>query len=143
MIGIRIAKPNDIRTITEFAVKIKEDKKILPEIPMVESDFASWITECILSSGVIVFVATDNEAICGFIVLNETACPWNNLIRYGVDLMFVAEKGGLKLIRTAKQLAKKKNWDKLILTTSTNNERSDKLMEKLANKIGGVYEIPR
>jgi hypothetical protein len=143
VIGVRVAKPNDIRTITEFAVKIKEDKNILPEIPMVESDFASWITECILSPGVIVFVATDNEAICGFIVLNETACPWNNAIRYGVDLMFVAEKGGLKLIRTAKQLAKKKNWDKLILTTSTGNERSDKLMEKLSNKIGGVYEIPR
>ena len=143
MIEVRVAKPKDIQALIEFAIKVKDNKNIMPDMPLVPEHFAHWIADCIMSSGVVVFVAEDNGTICGFIVLNESACPWNHTIRFGVDLMFVAEKGGLKLIRTAKALAKKKNWDKLILTTSTNNERSDKLMNKLATQVGGVYELSR
>lgn len=140
-VNIKLASPSDIQYIKQFAIKVKEEKQLEPDITLNIDDFAFWITQCILSAGIYVFLAKDNDKVCGFIVLNEMSYPWNSSIKYGADLLFVAEKGGLKLVRTAKTLAKKRKWQRLILSTTTNNERSDKFLNHIADRIGGVYNV--
>lgn len=141
VVNIKLATPADIQDIKQFAIKSKENDTFKSDIEINVEEFTFWITECILSSGLYVFLAKDNDDICGFIVLNEISYPWNNSVKYGADLLFVAEKGGLKLVRTAKALAKKRGWQRLILSTTMNNERSDKFLNHIADQIGGVYNV--
>jgi hypothetical protein len=141
VVNVKLATPQDIQSLIQFAIKVKKEKKLEEHIELNTVDFGFWITECILSAGIYVFVVQDNKGICGFIVLNEISYPWNSSIKYGADLLFVAQKGGPKLIRTAKKLAKTKGWQRLLLTTTTNNERSDRFLNHVADKIGGVYEL--
>lgn len=141
MITVRTARPVDITELLVFIYKIQKHHQIGLDQKIDDESFCMWIADCIFSSGIYVFVAEEEGEITGLLVLNEVPCPWNNQVRSGTDLMFCAVKGGNKLIRTAKALAEKKNWDQLIFTTSMNNERADRYFEKFSEKIGGVYRL--
>ena len=140
-VSVRFAKPADVKDIAKFGIEFKEQKQLEQEIPADFESLSLWLFNSMLLGGNYVFLAEDDSGICGFIVLTEIVCPWSQNYRYGADVLFVAKKGGPKLIRTAKQFAKKRNWEKLMLSTTTNNERSDKFLSHVAEKIGGVYNI--
>ena len=141
MIKIRLAAPPDIKNLVEFGIKEKQEKEILPEIPANKEEISYWFAECIISSGNYVFLAEENGEICGFLVLSEMQCPWNSNYRYLTDLMFLARKGGVKLIRTAKKFAERKNLNSIVLSVSTKKDRSDKFLNHIGQYIGGAYEI--
>ena len=141
MITVRLAQPTDITDLLVLIYEIQKHHQVGLDQKINDESFCMWIADCIFSPGIYVFVAEENDCIEGLMVLNEVACPWNNDVRSGTDLLFCALKGGNKLIRTAKALAKKKNWDKLIFTTSLSNERADQYFETFSKKIGGVYEV--
>jgi len=141
VVKVRYATVRDIQQLVQFSIQIKEQKDLLSDIPIVPSDLGFWFADCITTPGIYVFVAEDKDEITGFIVLTEMVTPWNRQHRYLTDLLFVAQKGGLKLLRTAKALAKKKGHDKLLLSTSSKEERSDRFFNKVSQQIGGVYEL--
>jgi len=141
VVNIRYAQPTDIKKLVEFSKKVKQEKGLLPEIEIVDSDLAFWFADCITTPGIYVFVAEDKDEITGYIVLTEMSTPWNRQHRYLTDLLFVAQKGGIKLLRTSKALSKKKGYSKLLLSTSSKEERSDKFFNKVSQQIGGVYEL--
>lgn len=140
-VKVRFAKPADVKDIAKFGIEFKEQKQLEQDVPADFESLCMWLFNAILLGGNYVFLAEDESGICGFIVLTEITCPWSQSYRYGADILFVARKGGLKLVRTAKEFAKKRNWKKLMLSTTTNNERSDKFLSHVADKIGGVYNI--
>ena len=141
MVKVRYATVQDIQKLLQFSEQVKEQKELLSDIPIVPTDLCYWFAECITNLGVYVFVAEEDDQITGFIVLTEMSAPWNKEHRYLTDLLFVANKGGLKLLRTAKALSKKKGYSKLLLSTSSKQERSDKFFNKVSQQIGGVYEL--
>ena len=141
MIQVKLATVRDVQDLVAFGVKEKEENEVLPEIPVNFEDISYWFAECIMSGGNYVFIAKENEEICGFLVLTEMACPWNKNHTYLMDLMFLARKGGLKLIRTAKALAKKKKMKSVVLSVSSKKERSNKLLNHISQNLGGIYEI--
>lgn len=141
VVNIRCATLNDIKGLVEFGIEFKQQKNILEEIEINIEDISLWFANCITTPGTCVFLAEDDKGICGFIVLTEMACPWNNRHRYLTDLLFLARKGGIKLIRAAKVLAKKRNYAKVVLSTSSRKERSDKFFNYIGQKLGEIYEI--
>ena len=141
VVNIRYATLSDIQDILKFSKDIKEKQALVSEIDINEKDASLWLADCIIASGIYVFVAEEHGNICGFIVLTEMACPWNSKHRYLTDLLFLASKGGIKLIRTAKTLAKKKDMKSIVLSVSSKKERSDKFLNHIGQHIGGVYEI--
>lgn len=141
MVNIRCATLKDVGPIVQFGIQFKQEQSILEEIQVNAKDTAIWFANCIATPGTCVFVAEDEAGICGFIVLTEMACPWNNSHRYLADLLFLARKGGIKLIKAAKTLAKKRNYSKVVLSTSSKRERSDKFFNHIGQKLGEVYEI--
>lgn len=141
VVKVRIATFQDIQNLVQFGIKEKEDKNILPEISVNEPDISYWFAECMMSGGNYIFLAEENDSICGFLVVTEMACPWNSQHRYLTDLLFLAQKGGIKLIRTAKAFAKKKGMDSVVLSVSSKKDRSDKFLNHIGQHIGGAYEI--
>lgn len=141
MTTIRLATIKDIAGLVEFGIQYKNDSNTLPEIPVNEADIRFWFAECIMSGGNYIFLAEENDKICGFLVVTEMACPWNSQYRYLTDLIFLAQKGGIKLIRTAKKFAKKKGMVSVVLSVSSKKDRSDKFLNHIGQYIGGAYEI--
>ena len=141
MVNVRCATLADIQPILQFSKKLKQQKELVLDIEVNDKDASLWLADCIIASGIYVFVAEDNGNICGFIVLTEMSCPWNNSHRYLTDLLFLASKGGIKLIRTAKTLAKKNGMGSIVLSVSSKKSRSDKFLNHIGQYIGGVYEI--
>jgi len=138
---VRYAKTADIRPMVQFAADLQEEQGLHLDMPVEPNDFGFWFANCIIYSGTYVFITEDDDGIQGIIVLNDHVCPWNNEYRLGIDLLFIARKGGLKLLRAAKKLKDKLGWYKLVLTSSSNRERTEVLYSKIANKVGGVYEL--
>lgn len=141
VVKVRLATIKDIKPLVQFGIKEKEDKGILPEIPANEADISYWFAECIMAGGNYIFIAEEDDSICGFLAVTEMACPWNGQHRYLTDLIFLAQKGGIKLIRTAKAFAKKKGMDSVVLSVSSKKDRSDKFLNHIGQHIGGAYEI--
>lgn len=140
-VSIRCATLADVQPILKFASNLREENHLLLEIPIIEEDSSMWLAECIMSSGSYLFVAEENSEICGFIVLAEMSYPWNSQQKYLADMLFLAKKGGLKLLRTAKALAKKKNIKSIKVSVSSKKQRSDKFLSYMGQYIGGTYEI--
>lgn len=141
MVNIRLATVKDIQNLVKFGIETKEEKEVLPEIPADPVEIGFWFTNCIMNGGTYIFLAEENDEICGFLVLTEMSCPWNSNHRYLSDLLFLAKKGGVKLIRTAKALAKKKDMKSVVLSVSSKKDRSDKFLNHIGQHIGGVYEL--
>lgn len=141
MVKVRLAELKDIQNIVKFGIELKEKQEILTEVPVNIQDISYWFAEIIMYGGNYVFLAEENEEICGFLALTEMSCPWNKEHRYLTDLIFLAEKGGLKLIRTAKKLAQKRGMDSVVLSVSSKKDRSDRFLNHIGQHVGGVYEL--
>lgn len=141
MVKIKLATLSDIQNLVKFGAEFKEEKEILKDIPVILEDISFWFAECIMSGGNYVFIAEEDDEICGFLVVSEMSCPWNSQHRYLIDLLFLARKGGIKLIRTVKRLAQKKGMDSVVLSVSSKKDRSDKFLNHIGQHVGGVYEL--
>lgn len=141
MVKVRYATLHDVQPVLQFGKLLKEKNQLRSDIPVNDEDFTVWLSKCIMTTGVYPFVAEKDDKICGLLVLTETSQPWNNQYRYLTDLLFIAEQGGLKLVRTAKALAKKKGMDSILLSVSSKETRSDKFLSHIGQYAGGIYEI--
>lgn len=141
MISVRLAHIKDTPQLINLLHEVQEKKQVGQDQIIDPDSFAEYMTECVFSGGIYPFVAVDDEKIVGLLVLTEVTCPWNYGYVYGSDLLFVALKGGPKLIRTAKKLGRKKNWKNIYFTTSMNNDRADKFFSTIASPVGGTYKV--
>lgn len=141
MISVRLATIKDIPDLIGLLRAAQETKNIGHGQIIDPGSFAEYMRECIFSGGIYSFVAVEHDQIVGLLVLNEVTCPWNFGYVYGSDLLFVALKGGPKLIKTAKRLAQRKNWSALYFTTSMSNPRADGYFQKIAAPVGGTFKI--
>lgn len=142
MVLVRAATLSDVGGIVDLALRIQKTKQAHINHPINTDHFEQYVSSCIASPGIYVFSSEDADGtICGLLIINEFGCPWNRNFRWASDLMFIAEKGGPKLLRLAKKMKEWKGWDKLMLSTTTTNERADKLYSHFGTKIGSVFEL--
>jgi hypothetical protein len=143
---LTLAGTHDIKDIVAFANEIQNEKQLYLDVPLDHEHFAFWLLNCVQNSGTEVLISrTQNKdginEVDGFLILTECLYPWNPSIVYGTDIMFLCKRNGLKLVNLAKRIAKKRNWHSLTLSTSCDNERADKFMNKIGHQIGGVYHV--
>lgn len=138
---VYLAGANDINDIVELAKELQKEKQLYSDVPIKDEQFKFWLVNCINMSSIEILCSRTENSLDGFMVLSECTYAWNNEKIYGTDLMFLCRKNGHKLVRLAKNIAKKRKWHSLILSTTCNNERADKYMNKISTQIGGVYDV--
>ena len=136
-----LAKIQDIPDIVQLGKELQQEKTLYEDVPLNVEDFAFWLLNCIQSSSTEILCCKTNGKLDGILVLTENTYSWNTAITYGTDLMFLCRKNGIKLINAAKKIAKKRNWHTLIMSTTCNDDRVDKFMNHISNRIGGVYNV--
>lgn len=143
---LSLAGSEDVKDIVNFSMEMQNEKNLYQDVVIDTEHFAFWLLNCVLNSGTEVLISrtTNRDGINeldGFLILTECSYPWNGSIKYGMDIMFLCKRNGIKLINLAKKIAKKRNWNSLTLSTSCNDKRVDKFMNKIATQIGGVYNV--
>lgn len=138
---IRLARIQDIPDIVKLGKDLQNKKKLYVDVPLVEEDFSFWLLHCINSTSTEILCSYKKDKLNGILILCECNYPWNSSIKYGLDLLFLCKKDGLKLINAAKRIAKNRKWKSLVISTTTSNERADKFMNMVSTQIGGVYNV--
>ncbi len=138
--SIRTATTNDTQKIVDFLQKYHEERSNLSDIPFDRRTMCNAIDYYIGMPKHTVFVYTDGDAITGVLAGSIEPFMFNDKRKWATDLLNVADKGGVWLLKKFIEWAKMYKVDRIFMGISTGIGRTEGLYEAVGmERVGGFY----
>ena len=140
---IRNAQHSDTAELVRFVEKYHREKSNLSDIPFDRPSMVAYIDYHIGTPKHVVYIHLDDDEITGFILGGLEPFPHNSKRYWASDGMFIADKGGVRLLKRFHAWAFANRADRIFHGVSTGDARADALFSALKDteRTGGMYVI--
>jgi len=140
---IRNAQHTDTKQLVDFVEKYHREKSNLNDIPFDRSSMVSYIDYHIGTSKHVVYVHVEDDEITGFILGGLEPFPHNKKVMWASDGMFIADKGGVALLKRFHLWAFASGAKRIFQGVSTGDNRADNLYKVTDGMeyTGGMYVV--
>lgn len=140
---IRNAQHTDTKRIVDFVEKYHREKSNLQDIPYDSGSMVSYVDYHIGTSKHVVYINEEGGELTGFILGGLEPFPHNKKYYWASDGMFIADKGGVQLLKRFHLWAFASGAIRIFQGVSTGDSRADNLYKVMDGMeyTGGMYVV--